>query len=91
MEQKHKYISRYEKEKGASYTFCGWRLCITRNKERFVRYFSDKDFDTPAASLKAALNERDAMLADLDSGQVPNVAAYFRQRRRVSCKKQVEL
>lgn len=82
MEQKHKYISRYEKEKGNSYTFCGWRLCITRSKERFVRYFSDKDYDTPLAGLKAVLAERDAMLADLESGKVLNVADYFRQRRK---------
>ena len=90
MEQKHKYISRYEKEKGRSYTFCGWRLCITRSKERFVRYFSDKDFDTPQAALNAALTERDTMLADLASGKVSNVADYFRQRRKCVPTKQVE-
>lgn len=90
MEQKYKYISRYEKEKGRSYTFCGWRLCITRSKERFVRYFSDKDFDTPQAALKAALSERDAMLADLGSGKVLHVADYFRQRRKCAPQKQVE-
>ena len=90
MEQKHKYISRYEKEKGSSYTFCGWRLCITRCKERFVRYFSDKDFESSEAGLQAALAERNRMLADLDSGKVQNVAHYFQQRRKETLNKQLD-
>ena len=36
-----KHITRYGQEKGQGYTFKGWRLCITRGGERFVRYFSD--------------------------------------------------
>lgn len=81
MESKHKYISRYEKEKGGGYTFCGWRLCITRNKERYVRYYSDKKYGTPENSYQAAQAERDAMLAELASGTVTDVSAYFRARR----------
>ncbi|MBQ4614135.1 MAG: hypothetical protein IJB31_04320 [Akkermansia sp.] len=84
MENKHKYISRYEKEKGGGYTFCGWRLCITRNKERYVRYYSDKTFGTPESSCKAALAERDALLAELNSGKVTDVAAFFRTRRQAT-------
>lgn len=80
--KKHKYISRYEKEKGGSYTFCGWRLCITRNKERYVRYFSDRRFNGAQAALIAALAERDEMLADLASGRISDTSEYFSSQRR---------
>ncbi len=84
METKQKYISRYEKTKGGGYTFCGWRLCITRNKERYVRYFSDKSYPTPEAGLEAALAARERILSDLQSVKTEDVAEYFRKCRRLS-------
>ena len=82
METKQKYISRYEKTKGGGYTFCGWRLCITRNKERYVRYFSDKAYPTPEDGLKAALTARDKILTELETVKPDEVVEYFRQCRR---------
>lgn len=82
METKQKYISRYEKTKGGGYTFCGWRLCITRNKERYVRYFSDKTYPTPEDGLKAALTARDKILTELETVKPEEVVEYFRQCRR---------
>lgn len=82
METKQKYISRYEKTKGGGYTFCGWRLCITRNKERYVRYFSDKSYPTPEDGLKAALTARDKILTELETVKPEEVVEYFRQCRR---------
>ena len=90
MKEKQKYISRYEKEKGGSYTFCGWRLCITRCKVRYVRYFSDKVYQTPEAGLAEALEERERILAELKQVQSGDVAEYFRQRRRLDYEKQLE-
>ncbi len=84
MDRKHKYVSRYEKEKGGGYTFCGWRLCITRNKERYVRYYSDKQYKSPEAGLLAALAERDKILNDFHAGRVADVADYFRLLRRLA-------
>ncbi len=83
METKHKYISRYEKAKGGGYTFCGWRLCITRDKERYVRYFSDKQYTNSQAALLAALEAREKILEDFRQGKVGNTAEYFRMCRRL--------
>ncbi len=63
---KDKHITRYENTKGASYTFCGWRLCITRRKARFVRYFSDREYGSPEAGREAAIRMRDEMLSQLN-------------------------
>lgn len=63
-----RYITRYNGQKGSRNTFCGWRLCITRQKETYVRYFTDREFDGAEASLAAALSTRDAMLAEMEAG-----------------------
>lgn len=64
----YRYITRYNGKKGTRNTFCGWRLCMTRRKETFVRYFTDREFQNAEAALAAALQIRDAMLADLEKG-----------------------
>lgn len=79
---KHRYISRYEKEKGGGYTFCGWRLCITRCKERYVKYYSDRQFGGNERSLAAALTTRDRMLAEMENVAAEHLPDYFRACRR---------
>lgn len=64
----HRYITRYNGQKGTRNSFCGWRLCITRQKETFVRYFTDREYENSDASLAAALESRDAMLKLLAEG-----------------------
>ncbi len=64
----HRYITRYNGQKGTRNSFCGWRLCITRQKETFVRYFTDREYENSDASLAAALENRDAMLKQLAEG-----------------------
>ncbi len=68
-----KNITRYEASKGISYAFSGWRICITRQKERFVRYFSDREhgFD-PELALRKAVEMRDAIYAELEAGSSPS-------------------
>lgn len=63
-----RYITRYNGQKGTRNTFCGWRLCITRCKEVFVRYFTDREYESREKSLAAALETRDAMLAEMEQG-----------------------
>ena len=79
---KEKYITRYEASKGQSYTFVGWRLCITRKGERFVRYFSDLKFGGIEQSLAAARKMRDAMMEDM-AGGVDDYKAFFNSYRRL--------
>lgn len=64
----YRYITRYNGKKGTRNTFCGWRLCMTRQKETYVRYFTDREFESEQAALEAALSIRDAMLAELEAG-----------------------
>ncbi len=45
------HITRCEKEFGA---FNGWRFCITRCKQRLVRYFSDLEYGSPQKALAEA-------------------------------------
>lgn len=63
-----RYITRYNGKKGTRNTFCGWRLCITRRKETYVRYFTDREYGDADASKAAALETRDAMLGELATG-----------------------
>lgn len=79
---KEKYISRYDADKGSSYTFVGWRLCITRRGERFVRYFSDLEFGGSAPALEAALRMRNEMLSDMEDG-VLDYREFFNFYRRM--------
>ena len=65
---KHRYITRYNGDKGTRNTFCGWRLCITRQKVTFVRYFTDREHGGMEGSLAAALGIRESMLAAMEQG-----------------------
>ena len=67
-----RYITRYNGVKGTRKSFCGWRLCITRRKEIFVRYFTDRKFGSADAALNAALETREAMLRELAEGAQPS-------------------
>lgn len=79
---KEKYITRYEATKGESYTFVGWRLCITRRGERFVRYFSDLRCGGNENALTAARRMRDEMLQAMEEG-VENYKEFFNHYRRL--------
>ena len=79
---KEKYITRYEATKGESYTFVGWRLCITRKGERFVRYFSDLRCGGNEKALMAARRMRDEMLRAMEDG-VENYKEFFNYYRRI--------
>ncbi len=75
-------ITRYEAGMGSSYSFKGWRLCITRRKERFVRYFSDREHGGDAALAYAeALKMRDDILRELGEGQEMPTAIFERYRK----------
>lgn len=81
----HRYITRYNGKKGTRNTFCGWRLCMTRQKETFVRYFTDREHESDKAALEAALNMRDAMLNELSGGEAfTSVCARYRKERKNS-------
>ncbi len=72
-----KNITRYTYEKTA---FQGWRVCITRNHKHFTRYFSDKVFNSEEASLAAARELRDRILAELQTQpqEVDSIFARYR-------------
>ena len=77
---KHRYITRYNGRKGTRNTFCGWRLCITRQKESFVRYFTDREYGGMEDSLAAALSMRGCMLEAMEQGtSFAEVAARYRK------------
>ena len=79
----HRYITRYNGQKGTRNTFCGWRLCITRSKETFVRYFTDREYENAESSLAAALATRDAMLNELANGEnFVSVCARYRKGKK---------
>lgn len=65
----HRYITRYNGQKGTRNTFCGWRLCITRHKENYVRYFTDREYADASGALQAAVEIRDAMLSAMAAGE----------------------
>lgn len=81
--QTHRYITRYNGQKGSRNTFCGWRLCITRQKEVFVRYFTDREYGSDAAALAAALEVRDKMLSAMEQG-IPfeAICAKYSKKRK---------
>lgn len=64
----YRYITRYNGKKGTRNTFCGWRLCITRQKETYVRYFTDREHESGEKALQAALAMRDTMLQEMEQG-----------------------
>lgn len=76
----HRYITRYNGQKGTRNTFCGWRLCITRQKVTYVRYFTDREYKHADASLAAALEVRNAMMEALANGEsFDSVCERFRK------------
>ena len=79
--KKEKYITRYSQEKGQAYTFCGWRLCITREGQRFVRYFSDLKCGGVEGALAQAVAMRDEMLSELKAGCACSAELFRRYRR----------
>lgn len=77
---KHRYITRYNGSKGTRNAFCGWRLCITRQKEIYVRYFTDREYGGMNESLAAVLAVRESMLAEMGRGDAfAEVAARHRK------------
>ena len=84
---KHRYLTRYEGKKGTRNTFRGWRLCITRRKEIFVRYFTDKEYgDNATNSQAAALAMRDELLQLLEK-QPEDAAGIFESFRKTDLPK----
>lgn len=75
-----RYITRYNGQKGTRNTFCGWRLCITRQKETYVRYFTDREFGGEEQSLAAAKSVRESMLDAMAAGEnFVNICARHRK------------
>lgn len=75
-----RYITRYNGKKGTRNTFCGWRLCMTRQKEVFVRYFTDRERGDGEQALARALQVRESMLAELEAGaDFASVCARYRK------------
>ncbi|MCQ2364989.1 MAG: hypothetical protein MJ051_05500 [Akkermansia sp.] len=77
-----KNITRYDGGQGPKKGFCGWRLCLTRRKEVFVRYFTDKEYGSDKLSLEAALKMRAEMLEELAAG-AKSPAEIFAAHRKV--------
>ena len=76
----HRYITRYNGQKGTRNSFCGWRLCITRQKETYVRYFTDREYGDAEASLAAAVSIRALILAEMEQGPpFEQIAARYRK------------
>lgn len=76
----HRYITRYNGQKGTRNSFCGWRLCITRQKETYVRYFTDREYGDAEASLAAAMSVRESILAEMGQGlPFEQIAARYRK------------
>ncbi len=70
-------ITRYTYMKAA---FQGWRVCISRERQKFTRYFSDKTFGSEELSFEAARELRDHILAELQA-EPGNVAGVFARHR----------
>ncbi len=66
-------ITRYTYSRTA---FQGWRVCISRSRRQFTRYFSDKAFGGEENSFAAALELRNHLLAALQA-EPNNVDAVF--------------
>lgn len=80
-----KNITRYDGGQGPKKGFCGWRLCLTRSKEVFVRYFTDREYGSDKASLEAAQAMRAEMLEELGKG-VKSPADIFAAHRKTKGK-----
>ena len=80
--ENEKNITRYGQEREQGYTFKGWRLCITRGGERFVRYFSDLKCGGAEKALEQAIAMRESMLVEL-ADSASNSHEIFNRYRRV--------
>ncbi|MBR2144710.1 MAG: hypothetical protein IJ956_04155 [Akkermansia sp.] len=79
--EKLRYLTRYNGQKGTPKSFQGWRLCITRRKETFVRYFTDLEHGSCECAMQAAMEMRDAMLAEMEQGkEFPELCRNYRKR-----------
>lgn len=80
-----KNITRYDGGQGPKKGFCGWRLCLTRSKEVYVRYFTDREYGSDKLSLEAALKMRSEMLEELAAG-AKSPAEIFAAHRKNKAK-----
>ena len=64
-----KNLTRFTYESAA---FEGWRLCISRGKSTFTKYFPDKKYGGGRKSLTAAEKVLDEIKAILESGKRVN-------------------
>lgn len=78
-----KNITRYDGDKGPKKGFCGWRLCLTRSKHTFVRYFTDREFGGKEPALEAALAMRAEMEDALrkDGAEPTEIFEAYRKQR----------
>ena len=66
-----KNILRYNYKKQA---FQGWRLAISRNGEKFVKYFADSRYNDYREAFRAAVEARNEILKELNKpGAVPAI------------------
>lgn len=79
-----KNITRYDGGKEPKKGFNGYRLCLTRNKEVFVRYFTDREYGSDKLALEAALAMRAEMEEQLalGKGDVHAIFEAYRKPRR---------
>lgn len=76
-----KNITRYTYEKTS---FQGWRLCLSRRKRLYVKYFADRVFGSEEASLAEAQKVRQLILDDLaalPSCEVEDIEKIFAKYR----------
>lgn len=76
-----KNITRYDGGQGPKKGFCGWRLCLTRSKEVFVRYFTDREYGSDKLSLEAALAMRAEMQEELAAGKKTPAEIFAAHRK----------
>lgn len=76
-----KNITRYTYEKTS---FQGWRLCLSRRKRLYVKYFADRVLGSEEASLAEAQKVRQLILDDLaalPSCEVEDIEKIFEKYR----------
>ncbi|MGN0828685.1 MAG: hypothetical protein ACI4PZ_03065 [Akkermansia sp.] len=76
-----KNITRYNGGNEPKKGFNGYRLCLTRNKEVFVRYFTDREYGSDKLALEAALAMRAEMEEQLALGK-GDAHAIFEAHRK---------
>lgn len=76
-----KNITRYTYDKTS---FQGWRLCLSRKKRLYVKYFADRAFGSEEASLAEAQKVRQQILdemAALSSFEIEDIDRVFEKYR----------